>query len=274
MNKKILYITTALMVIAGMAAGYFMLKQAEKMSSIAKSRRQIAKKEQSAQKKKNEKYYFLQAGSPGVVAATVEKNSLIEISDTANPIQLPEDSRYAEAEKTSRDPLLKDKPTKYYRFDADGMVFEWIVSPYSDEKNPSYEDAALIISDKENGGLIQSIKPKAEVRGGVETFLNGRFLFSDVNFDGFPDLLVNSGSHGVQMGLRYYCFLNTGLTEGRRFIEAPEFTEILNPEIDAENKTIRSRSGNNATNTAKEYKYKDGKFVVANDEAGGGTNYK
>ena len=273
MNKKILYITTALMVIAGMAAGYFMLKQAEKMSSIAKSRRQIAKKEQSAQKKKNEKYYFLQAGTPGVVAATVEKNGLIEISDTENPIKLPENSMYSVAEKTSRDPLLKDKPTKYYRFDADGMVFEWIVSSYIDEKNPSYEDAALIISDKENGGLIQSIKPKPEVRGGVETFLNGRFLFSDVNFDGFLDLLVNSGSHGVQMALRYYCFLNTGLTEGRRFIEAPEFMEILNPEIDAENKTIRSRSGNNGTNTAKEYKYKDGKFVVANDEAGG-TNYK
>lgn len=257
------------MVIAGMAAGYFMLKQAEKMSSIAKSRRQIAKKEQSAQKKKNEKYYFLQAGSPVVVAATVEKNGLIEISDTENPIKLPENSRYAEAEKTSRDPLLKEKPMKYYSFNADGMVFEWIVSSYIDEKNPSYEDAALIISDKENGGLIQSIKPKAEVRGGVETFLNGRFLFSDVNFDGFPDLLVNSGSHGVQMALRYYCFLNTGLTEGRRFIEAPEFMEILNPEIDAENKTIRSRSGNNGKNTAKEYKYKDGKFVVANDEAGG-----
>lgn len=263
MNKKVLYLTTAAMIIVAIAGGSFMLKQAEKMSSAAKARKQSASTESADSNKEPAKSYLIQAGNPGIVSVSVKKNGLIDIFDPEEPITLPSDSLYNDAEKTARNPLLKGKPMRYNRFKANGMTFEWIVSSYKDANSTFMEDAALIISGGSGTDSIQSIKPNAKGAGGIVPALENKFLFADVNFDGLPDLLINTGSHGSQMAARYYCFINTGLDKGRKFNEAAEFTEILNPEIDATDKLIRSQSRSNASEyITREYKYENGKFVL------------
>ena len=259
MNKKVLYLTTAAMIIVAIAGGSFMLKQAEKMSVLAKSKRQPSQEH----KQEEQKSYLIQAGSPGIETVSAEKNMLTEIFDPEAPIQLPPDSLYNDAEKMARNPLLKSSPMRYNRFKAHGMAFEWIVSSYKDANNTFKEDSALIISGGKGIDSIQSIKPNAKGAGGIAPALENKFLFADVNFDGLPDLLINTGSHGSQMATKYYCFINTGLDKGRKFNEAAEFTEILNPEIDPANRLIRSQSRSNASEyITREYKYENGKFVL------------
>ena len=154
--------------------------------------------------------------------------------------------------------ILQGNPILYDRYKADGFVFEWIVSDYEYE-NIFLEDGVLIISEEDDTENTQVIHVQAEGADGFPVSLENKFEFMDVNFDDVPDLLICTGHHGNQGLITYYCFLQTDTG----FVEAPTFTEIPNPSVDAENKLILSQWRNwAASHSWAEYKYQDSAYVL------------
>lgn len=155
--------------------------------------------------------------------------------------------------------LLQGNLTVYERFDTDEYIFEWLISDYSNTENIFVEDAVLVISSKNQPNSISIIHVQGEGAGGISCSNEERFIYEDVNFDKKEDLLICTGSHGVQGVLTYYSFLQTD--EG--FIESPEFTCIANPKIDSQNQLILSQWRNSAASHSwAEYEYVDGKFII------------
>lgn len=154
--------------------------------------------------------------------------------------------------------ILQGKPVLYDRFITDGFVFEWIISDYEDDDNIFLEDGVLIISKEDDSENTRVIHVQAEGYGGPVS-LENKFEYMDVNFDDVPDLLICTGHHGNQGLITYYCFLQTDTG----FVEAPTFTEIPNPAVDAENKLILSQWRNwAASHSWAEYKYQDNAYVL------------
>lgn len=155
--------------------------------------------------------------------------------------------------------VLKGNPILYDRFRIDGWVFEWMISDYYDDDNWFAEDGVLTVSRENSTEDAQIIHVTAE--GGYATWVSAenKFVYVDVNFDDLPDLLICTGHHGNQGALTYYCFLQTE----NGFVEAPSFTEIPNPAVDAENRLIRSQWRNSAVSHSwAEYKCRDNTYVL------------
>lgn len=160
--------------------------------------------------------------------------------------------------------FLEGNPVLYNCFRTDGWVFEWMITDLICE-NPSSEEAVLVLSREGSPEEAQVIRAEAEGGEGgggyyaTWVLTNKKFEYTDVNFDGIPDLLICSGHHGAQGLLTYYCFLQT--EDG--FVEAPTFTDIPNPGIDVERKTILGQWRNSATSHSwAEYEYQEGAFVM------------
>ncbi|MDE7340041.1 MAG: hypothetical protein K2N80_05690 [Lachnospiraceae bacterium] len=154
--------------------------------------------------------------------------------------------------------ILKGNPVIYDRFRVDGWVFEWLISDYHDEGDWSMEDGVLLISREGVTKDAQIIHVTAEGGYGTWVFAEDKFEYVDVNFDGNPDLLICTGHHGNQGLLTYYCFLQTE----NGFTEAPTFTDISNPAIDAEDQLIRSQWRNSAASHSwAEYKCQNNTYV-------------
>ena len=154
--------------------------------------------------------------------------------------------------------VLRGDPILYDRVIIDGFVFEWILSNYKDENNYFSQDGMLIISKEDDVANTQVIHVKEGEGGDAQVSLDGKFIYTDVNFDGIPDLLICSGCYGNQGYLTYYCFLQTNAG----FVESPTFADICNPTVDGENKLILSRWRNNAASHSwATYKYQDNAFV-------------
>ena len=154
--------------------------------------------------------------------------------------------------------ILKGNPVIYDRFRVDGWVFEWLISDYYDEDNWFAEDGILVISREGSAEDAQVIHVTAE--GGYATWVSAenKFEYVDVNFDGLSDLLICTGHHGNQGALTYYCFLQTE----NGFVEAPSFTDIPNPAVDAENQLILSQWRNSAASHSwAEYKCQNNTYV-------------
>lgn len=154
--------------------------------------------------------------------------------------------------------ILMGNPILYDRFRVDGWVFEWLISDYYDEDNWFAEDGILAVSREGSEEDAQVIHVTAE--GGYATWVSAenKFEYVDVNFDGLSDLLICTGHHGNQGALTYYCFLQTE----NGFVEAPSFTDIPNPAIDAENQLILSQWRNSAASHGwAEYKCQNNTYV-------------
>lgn len=181
-------------------------------------------------------------------------NGILEIYANGDAIAI---DKMMTAQVSPRE-ILKGNPVIYDRFRIDGWVFEWLISDYHDESDWSMEDGVLLISREGAEEDAQVIHVTAE--GGYATWVSAenKFEYVDVNFDGTPDLLVCTGHHGNQGLLTYYCFLQT--EDG--FMEAPTFTNIANPAIDAENQLIRSQWRNSAASHSwAEYKCQNNTYV-------------
>ena len=158
--------------------------------------------------------------------------------------------------------ILQGNPILYDRFKADNFVFEWIISDDEYDDNMFLEDGVLVISKEDDAENTQVIHVQAE--GGYATWISfkDKFEYMDVNFDDVPDLLICSGHHGNQGAITYYCFLQTDTG----FVEAPTFTDIPNPAVDAENKLILSQWRNSATSHSwAEFKYKDNAYALSRE---------
>ena len=158
--------------------------------------------------------------------------------------------------------ILQGNPILYDRVIIDGYVVEWILSDHEYDDNMFMEDGVLVISKDDNAENTQVIHVQAEGGWGSPVSLENKFKYMDVNFDDAPDLLVCTGHHGNQGAITYYCFLQTDAG----FAEAPTFTEIPNPSVDAENRLILSQWRNSATSHSwAEYKYQDNVYVLSRE---------
>lgn len=187
-----------------------------------------------------------------------EENGMLEIYAGRDVISIPDDMMIAQV---SPQEILTGNPILYDRFRIDGWVFEWLISDDYDEESWGWlEDGALIISRESIAEEIQVIHVTAE--GGDADWwvsVENKFEYIDVNFDEIPDLLICTGHHGNQGLLTYYCFLQTE----NGFVEAPTFTDIPNPAIDADNRLILSQWRNSAVSHSwAEYGCQDNTYVM------------
>lgn len=87
---------------------------------------------------------------------------------------------------------------------------------------------------------------------------------TDVNFDGYKDVIILNMFGGAHGNTWYDCWLWDAETSS--FVESKSFAEICNPALDAEKKCIYSAGGSSATYWGgRIYKFIDGEFVVANE---------
>lgn len=183
-----------------------------------------------------------------------EENGILEIYADSNAITVDK----MMTAQISPEEILKGNLILYDRFRIDGWVFEWLISDYHDEGDWSMEDGVLLVSRKGNAEDAQIIHVTAEGGYGTWVLAKNKFKYVDVNFDGIPDLLICTGSHGNQMLQTYYCFLQTE----NGFVEAPTFTDISNPAIDVENQLILSQWRNwAASHSWAEYKCQNDTYV-------------
>ena len=165
--------------------------------------------------------------------------------------------------QVSLDDILEGNPILYDRVIMDGYVVEWILTDYEDEDNYFAEEGILLISKEDDAKNTQVIRVQGEGGGwGPPANLKNKFEYMDVNFDDVPDLLVCTGHHGNQGAVIYYCFLQTDAG----FVEAPTFTDILNPSVDTENKLILSQWRNSAlSHSWAEYKFQNNTYSIDKD---------
>lgn len=177
-------------------------------------------------------FCFLVVSDNPVSETLQSRNSVMEIYNDRNAILFSKDIMTAQV---SPQEILSGAPVLYDCFRIDGWVFEWLIS--NNYENDDYEDCALVVSRENDTENSQVIQVTAESRYGMWISAENKFKYVDVNFDNVPDLLICTGHHGNQGLLTYYCFLQTE----NGFVEAPTFTDIANPSIDAERKLILSQ---------------------------------
>lgn len=184
-----------------------------------------------------------------------EENGILEIYDGRNEISISEHIMIAQI---SPQEILSGNLVLYDRYRTDGWVFEWFISDFCNEDNDFLEDGVLVISREGDMDNTQVIHVTAEGGYGTWVSVENKFEYVDVNFDDIPDLLICTGHHGNQGLVTYYCFLQTE----NGFEEAPTFTEISNPSIDAEHKLILSQWRNwAASHSWAEYKCQDNTYT-------------
>ncbi len=187
-----------------------------------------------------------------------EENGLLELYAGGDVLSLSVNRGKA---PISPQELLTGNLILYDRFRTDGWIFEWLISDYdaSDSDRLFLEECVLLISKEDGTEDTQVIHVEAEGEYGVWVSVEHKFEYVDVNFDGIPDLLICTGHHGNQGLLTYYCFLQTE----NGFAEAPTFTEIANPAIDAENQLVLSQWRNDAASHSwAEYRCQDDTYVL------------
>ncbi len=87
---------------------------------------------------------------------------------------------------------------------------------------------------------------------------------TDVNFDGYKDVIILNTFGGAHSNTWYDCWLWDAKTSS--FVASKSFAEICNPALDAEKKCIYSAGGSGAAFWGGSiYKCIDGEFVVTND---------
>jgi hypothetical protein len=87
---------------------------------------------------------------------------------------------------------------------------------------------------------------------------------TDVNFDGYKDVIILNSFGGAHSNTWYDCWLWNEETSS--FAASKSFAEICNPALDAEKKCIYSAGGSGAGYWGgRIYKFIDGEYVVTND---------
>jgi len=87
---------------------------------------------------------------------------------------------------------------------------------------------------------------------------------TDVNFDGYKDVIILNMFGGAHANTWYDCWLWD--TESSSFVKSKSFSEICNPALDREKKCIYSAGGSSAAYWGgRIYKFIDGEFVITNE---------
>ncbi len=131
-----------------------------------------------------------------------------------------------------------------FRKDENGQCDALIITCKSDEKTQEFTCEFNWAKDE-------------ELLGGA-----GEYEEVDLNFDGYPDLLVYLGNFGVGSPLDFYAaFIWDGSTA--EFKQAKELDEVVNIVVDKEKKVLVSEYSTMVGDNYHEvYAWKDGKFEL------------
>lgn len=185
-----------------------------------------------------------------------EENGRLELYAERKTISIPPGVLMA---SVSPEELLEGNVALYDRFRIDGWVFEWFMTCKYKDGDSYLTDGVLVISREGNAEAVQIVNG---LYVSDQVPMENKFEYTDVNFDGVPDLLLCTGYHGNQGLVRYQCLLQTE----KGFVEEESFEEIANPAVDAENKLILSQWRNNVVSHSwAEYAYQDGRFVLSRE---------
>jgi hypothetical protein len=109
--------------------------------------------------------------------------------------------------------------------------------------------------------VLQTITHKYDTNVQPIARLTGEALFTDVNFDGYGDLLIYLGAYGTQ-GVRYYACWLWDADKGK-FSYVHEFQNIEEPMIDKRTKEVSSFWRNSAASHSQaRYSWVNGKPVM------------
>lgn len=87
---------------------------------------------------------------------------------------------------------------------------------------------------------------------------------TDINFDGYKDVIILESFGGAHGNTWYYGYVWN--SDEAKFIPAPSFTEIANPALDKESRSIYSTGGQGASSSRWViYQYIDSKFTITNE---------
>lgn len=145
-----------------------------------------------------------------------------------------------------------------YRFVATGKALG------TDEWSAGFVTGLDIYND--NNESILSVELTNEAEGSAVYFnmMDTMGLHvTDVNFDGYKDVIILNTFHGAHSNSWYDCWLWDTVTSS--FGYAQSFTEICNPAIDRDMQCIYSSGGSGASNGRYQiFRFIDEQFVVTN----------
>lgn len=185
----------------------------------------------------------------------------IEPSITSIPENTPDNNAYKHVTYEINASLHEDMPE--YRFVAKGVI-------RSPEEGAIGYVMGLEVYD-ENNKLILS-EDFSESDGDVivgypvynEMMDTMGLHVTDVNFDGYKDVIILNNFAGAHGNTWYDCWLWDAETSS--FVFSDSFAKICNPSLDREKQCIYSTGGSGAAFWGgRIYKFIDGEFVVTND---------
>lgn len=157
--------------------------------------------------------------------------------------------------------LQEDMPE--YRFVATGVTQspdEWVIG-YVMGLEVYDENNTLILSrdfSQQDGDIITGYPVYNEMMDTMGLHV------TDVNFDGYKDVIILNNFAGAHGNTWYDCWLWDVKTSS--FVVSDSFAQICNPSLDPDNQSIYSTGGSGAAYWGGSiYKYIDGEFVITND---------
>ncbi len=142
------------------------------------------------------------------------------------------------------------------------MVFEEFVTDELVDNDEGYGYKSKIIVSKINDDKRELLQVFDSLVFHIRDSSEDNIEVLDVNFDGEEDFLIYYGSVGNQAANVYNCYIY----ENGEYVYQKEFTNILNPSIDRENKRIYGNSRGSAnTRYYTIVKYIDKKFVATDE---------
>jgi len=145
-------------------------------------------------------------------------------------------------------------------------IFGVVKKPEKLDSEVSYDQRYLTIligDNKSNSKPLHIIKHKTgdDEYSGHPADFEDIFYSTDVNFDGYNDILILNGYYGNQVGTYYTCWLWNNKINS--FIKNDSFSWIMNVSIDKKNSMILSSWRNwAASHSWAMYKYIKGKYVM------------
>lgn len=167
----------------------------------------------------------------------------------------------SESENTSNQIVKYTRSFTGKVFD-DTPEFKFTINGYSDNDYLCHANKIEII-DTINNNIIQEMNFDETNIFLIYNKTLG-FRLTDLNFDGYKDIMFLYSSASARANHLYYCWLWDKTSQ--RFVENKSFSDIFNPAIDRKNKQLLSIVANNArSHTWGMYIFTDGKFMLSNE---------
>jgi len=144
----------------------------------------------------------------------------------------------------------------------DAPEFKFTINGYSDNDYACHANKIEIFDAINNNKLQEMNFDDTDIFLSYNKTLG--FRLTDLNFDGYKDIMFLYASTNAKANHLYYCWLWDKASQ--RFVDNKSFSNIFNPAIDRKNKQLLSIVANSAaSHTWGMYIFSDGQFVLSNE---------